>query len=84
MRKVYYISILTIAVLFASCQKQEIVPVSNEALTVPTWEDNAKSDTGGGDNNGPTHGNTGDDSGLTGEITDPNNDPDGTKGKGKR
>lgn len=70
MKKILYIFAVIFSLSVVSCQKQDIKPIDNNAVEVPTWESIDKS----GDIEG---------GGVDLEITDPNNDPDGDKGKGK-
>lgn len=86
MKKFAYILIALFGIAIASCQKQDIKPVSGEAV-MPTWSSNERGAGEAGDDSGVTFGD--DDNGDVGidngGITDPNNDPDGSKkGKGNQ
>lgn len=79
MKKIIYISAITLGLGFVSCQKQDVTPNAQE-LEAPSWE----SVTNGGENERggvpstpdvPTSTN-GDGKGSGVEITDPNMDPD--------
>jgi predicted FMN-binding regulatory protein PaiB len=72
MKKVGFIAVVFAGLFLASCTKAIIVPSNqNEDRTAPTW--NYESTEIVGDLNGNNDGG--------GTITDPNNDPDGTKQK---
>jgi len=92
-----YILGFALSILGVSCQKQDVVPVSNSVSETHEWTDSAKGinttendTTVEVDSHGnpiPTEGSTGPTvvEGEGGGITDPNNDPDGSKkGKGIR
>lgn len=73
MKKGIYIALFLIGLVFASCQKQEIVPNTNTVQDIPTWESSSNrapndieddNDNGSDDPNG---------------IVDPNNPSDGLK-----
>ncbi len=97
MKKIVYIGILFLALVATSCTKEEIVAGSNDSNNRPIWnndsyaerpsavegentpteEDNSQSeDAQPVDNTPPPI-----DFNPIGEITDPNNDPDGKKRK---
>ncbi|MBL1281424.1 MAG: hypothetical protein COA33_014190 [Fluviicola sp.] len=78
MNKLIYISAIILGLAFVSCTKQEIVPVSDNTQDVPVWEVQQTILHDDGD----THNIDGsvspaDDGSRNGDITDPNNDPDG-------
>ena len=95
MNKIVYIGLLFLGLVASSCSKEEIVTTSNNANNAPEWNSNARpegADLGDPDDSddsgvrettlggGPIF-NFPTSDGPTGEITDPNNDPDGTKKK---
>jgi hypothetical protein len=74
-KKGLYIFIIGLGLVATSCQKQEIVPNSDDEMAVPAWtdlDDNAR-----GSNPGGANGEEGSD------ITDPNNPTEGSDNKGK-
>lgn len=88
MKRIIYIVIALFGLGMASCSKQEINPISNDTLVAPEWSSNERGtgDAAEGDDSGSTSGDNGSNS-STGDndITDPNNDPDGSKkGKGSK
>jgi hypothetical protein len=82
-KKIIYIFIIGSGLLAASCQKQEIVPVS-DGMEIPTWEDDSNARTGQGESTGETGEEPGDEGGNGNgvDITDPNKPSEGS-GKGK-
>ncbi len=70
MKKITYISILTLSLVFVSCSKQNITPNTQADQDVPVWEKGVSRTTITGDD-------LGDDSTDNGGIVDPNYDPDG-------
>ena len=77
MNKLICISTVIIGLTLASCSKQDITPVNNDPAEIPAWEVQKSTiiDSGIVDDLDSEEGSPGD-------ITDPNNDPDGkTKGK---
>lgn len=78
MNKLICISTVIIGLTLASCSKQDITPINNDPVEVPSWEVQKSTiiDSGIADDLDDSE------EGSTGDITDPNNDPDGkTKGK---
>ena len=78
MKKILYIFAVIFGLSVVSCQKQDIKPIADNGVEIPTWESSQRSgDTDEDDID--THGNTNSDSGSSSghDITDPNNDPDG-------
>jgi hypothetical protein len=77
-KKIVYISALLLGLVFVSCQKEEVVPRSQD-MTVPVWQgENAR---GGSNDSGGAGTDISDEDGKgtlkgDGEITDPNLDPD--------
>lgn len=96
MKKLKHIAIVLVLLAAVSCQKDNIMPATGTHSDQPSWKndliDESKSSSGksesgysdksiGTDGSGvDTNTGTGDDSG----ITDPNNDPDVSKRKGKK
>ncbi len=55
MKKVLYIGLFIIGLVFTACQKQDIAPVTNESQEVPEWDFNTKTRTNeDGENGKPT------------------------------
>lgn len=91
MKKIIYIGLLFLGLVASSCSKEELVTNPGNLSSAPEWNSNARPenvDLGESDDepivretivsNGPII-NFPPIDGPTGEITDPNNDPDGTK-----
>lgn len=93
MKKIVYIGLLFLGLVASSCSKEEIVTTSNNANSAPEWNSNARpegadlGDPDSSDDSGIKETNIGGGSIInlptndvpSGEITDPNNDPDGIK-----
>ena len=90
MKHFIYISLLSLGVFATSCSKEEVVIADDSINSVPTW-DNSSSEkksgqVEGGEGTGESGsagqsgvGPTGGVLPVPGDITDPNNDPDGKK-----
>lgn len=88
MKGKYLLVVGAMGLIMASCTKEQIGPITDPANDAPSWnEETSRTMTGtstaeegvegGGTDNGLT--------GTTGDITDPNSDPDGNKkGKGSK
>jgi len=97
MRNFIYISLLSLGLIATSCSKDEMVLTNADRDIVPAWDDTSnemqgrpESESESGDDgvigqseNGQTDGFSPIDgvSPIDGDITDPNNDPDGKKKK---
>lgn len=79
MKKVIYILAVVFGLGVVSCQKQIVEPCSERGHEVPEWDSSKSASSDGSISDDIT---TGDSTTDDGDITDPNNDPDG-KGKGK-
>lgn len=71
MKKLLIIAFVFAGLTLVSCNKADIVPVSEDSNDLPVWNKMMNDDED--DNTKPTTGELGSD------ITDPNNDPDGNK-----
>lgn len=90
MKNFIYISLLSLGLFATSCTKEEVVINNADFGAVPTWdnpssEKKAESEVLGAGGDSVVIGETGaGEAGSTpgdGDITDPNNDPDGKKKK---
>lgn len=88
MKNFIYISLLSLGLFATSCTKEEIVMTNTDLDVVPTWENTEKKGgpmtDGSGEDGVVGESGTGGTGGVTpidGDITDPNNDPDGKKKK---
>jgi len=93
MKNFIYISLLSLGIFATSCSKDEVVMSNANIDAVPTWDNSpnekkggpVSDDSGDQDNSGTVTGPGQSGSGGTpptlGDITDPNNDPDGKKKK---
>jgi hypothetical protein len=88
MKNLIYISLLMLGLFATSCTKEEVVISNANVDAVPTWDNSSFEKKGGPAVEGESqeepdasgHG-SGDVVPLDGDITDPNNDPDGKKKK---
>lgn len=90
MKKFIYISLLALGLFATSCSKEEVVMNNADIGAVPTWDNPSSEKKGeseiegaGGDSVVVGETDT-EEAGSTpndGDITDPNNDPDGKKKK---
>jgi len=90
MKSFIYISLLTLGLFATSCTKEELVRTNTDLNDAPTWDTTSYEKKGGPvvDGSGDdeivgesSSGQTGGVSPIDGDITDPNNDPDGKKKK---
>lgn len=79
MKKVIYILAVVFGLGVVSCQKQNVEPCSERSHEIPEWNSSKSITSDDSINDGISSGDSAVDDG---DITDPNNDPDG-KGKGK-
>ncbi|HIP31209.1 MAG TPA: hypothetical protein EYG86_00460 [Crocinitomicaceae bacterium] len=84
MNKTVYISIICIGLIFASCQKETIVPVGDVNAEVPTWNLEKELEQHDDSATNPDIVDPENEETLDGDITDPNNDPDGKEGKKRK
>ncbi|MEJ6583132.1 MAG: hypothetical protein QNL61_00470 [Crocinitomicaceae bacterium] len=84
MKNFIYISLLMLGLFATSCTKEEVVMSNANVDAVPTWDNSSFENKGGpaaeGESQGEPDG-SGDVVPSDGDITDPNNDPDGKKKK---
>ena len=90
MKNFIYISLLSLGLIATSCSKEEVVMSDANLDAVPTWDNSSSEKKGGpivdgtegqGSVGESGSGQTGGVSPIDGDITDPNNDPDGKKKK---
>lgn len=89
MRNFIYISLLSLGLFATSCSKDEVVVTNADRDIVPAWDNTSnemkgrpESESGDDGVVGQSeNGQTGGVSPIDGDITDPNNDPDGKKKK---
>lgn len=82
MKKNLYIATLILSLTAVSCQKQELTPNEGADSELPVWGSSSRFGEGEGGSDSGDLDSESSDGNLEGDITDPNNDPDGENSPG--